>query len=437
MKGKERGLCELYEEDPEGADYRVFGRIPENDRRGFLKGAGLAAMGASIGASIPFSRNMPAGLIPAAFAETTEPFAIKGKDGLVVLNDRPLNAETPAYLLDDPITPNNRHFIRNNGLVPEKAEAMDVSGWSLTVDGEVKTPLTLTLDDLRNKFEVVNMALLIECGGNGRAGFNPPAKGNQWTLGAVGCAEWTGVRYRDVLEMAGVKPSAKYTGHFGTDVHLSGDADKVVISRGFPIAKAMMDNTLVAFEMNGQPIPSWNGFPVRVVAPGWPGSCSQKWLSRIWARDVVHDGAKMTGYSYRVPAYRAAPGEKVAEEDMVIIEQMPVKSLITFPKSGKSHAVGTPLDVRGHAWVGDRMISDMDLSIDYGATWMKAELDPPVDMGAWQNWRTKIEFPTRGYYEVWARATDDAGVSQPMVPPGWNPRGYLNNSAHRIAVKVG
>jgi hypothetical protein len=122
---------------------------------------------------------------------------------------------------------------------------------------------------------------------------------------------------------------------------------------------------------------------------------------------------------------------------MVIIEQMPVKSLITFPKSGESHAMGAPLHVRGHAWVGDRMISDMDLSIDYGATWMKADLDEPVDMGAWQNWRAKIELPTRGYYEVWARATDDAGVSQPMAPPGWNPRGYLNNSAHRIAVKVG
>ena len=437
MKRKERGLCELYAEDPEGADYRVFGRVPEKNRRGFLKGAGLAAMGAAIGTTIPFSRNMPAGLIPAAFAETSEPFTIKGKDGLVVLNDRPLNAETPAYLLDDPITPNNRHFIRNNGMVPENAEAMDASGWKVTVDGEVATPLTLTLDDLRNKFEVVKMALLIECGGNGRAGFNPPAKGNQWTLGAVGCAEWTGVRYRDILEMAGVKPSAKYTGHFGSDVHLSGDFDKVVISRGFPIDKAMMDNTLVAFEMNGQPIPSWNGFPVRVVAPGWPGSCSQKWLTRIWVRDVEHDGTKMTGYSYRVPRYRAEPGEKVAKEDMAIIEEMPVKSLITFPKSGESHAMGSPLEVRGHAWVGDRMIKTMDLSIDYGATWMKADLDAPVNEGAWQNWRAKVEFPTKGYYEVWGRATDDAGVTQPMVVPGWNPRGYLNNSAHRIAVKVG
>lgn len=435
-KRKERGICELYEEDAERADYLVFGRVAESDRRGFLKGAGLAAMGAAVGASIPFSRNMPAGLIPAALAETTQPFVIKGKQGLSVLNDRPVNAETPAALLDDAVTPNERHFIRNNGLVPEKAKAMEAEGWSLTVDGEVEKPLTLGLDDLSKRFEVVKMQLLIECGGNGRAGFNPPAKGNQWTLGAVGCAVWTGVRYKDVLKAAGLKKSAVYTGHYGSDVHLSGDPDKVVISRGLPMRKAMMDNTLIAFEMNGAPIPSWNGFPVRVVAPGWPGSCSQKWLKRIWVRDVVHDGKKMTGYSYRVPEYPPEPGAKVAKEDMKIIEEMPIKSLITFPETGMEQALGKPLTVRGHAWVGDRTVKRVDLSIDYGATWMPAELDPPANAGAWQNWRATLNLPTHGYYEVWARATDDAGVSQPMVVPGWNPKGYLNNSAHRIAVKV-
>ena len=432
----ERGICELYEEDPERADYLVFGRIPEAGRRGFLKGAGLAAMGAVVGGAIPFARNMPTGLIPAALAETTEAFVIKGKDGLLVLNDRPVNAETPAHLLDDPVTPNDRHFIRNNGLVPDKAKAMDASGWSLTVDGEVDNPLALTLDDLKNSFEVVNLQLLIECGGNGRAGFNPPAKGNQWTVGAVGCAEWTGVRYKDVLNKAGLKKSAAYTGHYGDDVHLSGDPDKTVISRGLPIDKAMMDNNLIAFEMNGQAIPSWNGFPVRVVAPGWPGSCSQKWLKRIWVRDQVHDGPKMTGHSYRVPANPVAPGTNVPKEEMKIIEAMPVKSLITYPETGLTFGAGSALEVRGHAWAGDRKIEAMDLSIDYGATWISATVDTPANEGAWQNWRASVMFPMKGYYEVWARATDDAGVMQPMVVPGWNPRGYLNNSAHRIALTV-
>jgi DMSO/TMAO reductase YedYZ molybdopterin-dependent catalytic subunit len=432
-----RGICELYEEDPERADALVFGRRVEADRRGFLKGAGLAAMGAAVGGAVVHARNMPGGLIPAAFAETTQSFTIEGKDGLTVLNDRPVNAETPAHLLDDPVTPNDRHFIRNNGLVPESAEAMDLTQWTLTVDGEVETPLKLNLTELKDRFEVVLRQILIECGGNGRAGFNPPAKGNQWTVGAVGCAEWTGVRYSDVLQAAKPKSSAVYTGHYGSDVHLSGDPEKVVISRGLPMDKAMKGDTLIAFAMNGAPIPSWNGFPVRIAVPGWPGSASQKWLTRITVRDQVHDGPKMTGYSYRVPKYPAAPGERVDEADMKIIEAMPVKSLITHPRSGASHDRGQALAVRGHAWAGDRLVEKVEVSTDYGATWSEAELSAPANDGAWQNWRTELTFPVHGYYEIWARAVDETGLAQPLVVPGWNPRGYLNNSAHRVAVTVG
>ncbi|HSV29102.1 MAG TPA: molybdopterin-dependent oxidoreductase, partial [Candidatus Omnitrophota bacterium] len=313
MPKRERGICELYQDDPERADRLVFGRVAEG-RRGFLRGAGLAALGAVVGGAIPFHRNMPAGLIPAALAEETKPFTIQGKDGLVVLNDRPINAETPAHLLDESITPNNRHFVRNNGGVPEMAAKMDARGWKMVVDGEVGQPLTLTLDDLKGKFKPVTLALQLECAGNGRAGFNPPASGNQWTVGAIGNSRWTGVPLRDILRAAGIKDTAKYTGHYGLDPHLSGDPNKVPISRGLPIGKAMDPHTIVAFAMNGEPIPALNGFPVRIVAPGYPGSTSQKWLSRIWVRDQVHDGEKMKGQSYRVPAYPVEPGAKVPDQ---------------------------------------------------------------------------------------------------------------------------
>ena len=374
IKKSERGICELYEEDPEGADYKVFGRIAEGDRRGFLKGAGLAAMGAVVGGAIPFHRNMPAGLIPAALAGTTEDFKLMGKDGLTVLNDRPINAETPPHLLDDDVTPNNRYFVRNNGTVPEMAEKMDATGWTLTVDGLVDNPMTLTLDDLKSKFKPVKLKLQHECGGNGRAAFNPPAKGNQWTVGAVANAEWTGVRFGDVLKAAGIKPSAVYTGHYGADGHLSGDPKKDALSRGVPIAKAMNPQTLIAFEMNGAAIHPMNGAPLRVVSPGWPGSTSQKWLKRVWVRDKVHDGTKMTGFAYRTPKYTTAPGAKVPKKDWVIIESMPVKSLITRPRTGASASLATPLRVRGHAWAGDRAISAVDISIDFGASWQPAAL---------------------------------------------------------------
>lgn len=419
-------------QDPTDLDHAPGGDA--HTRRGFLKGVGAlaAALGVS---SIPFGDRMPAGLLPVALAQGGAP-AIPGKDGLTILNDRPLNAETPATLLDDEVTPNARHFVRNNGLVPKRAEARDLAGWSLTIDGEVATPLTLTLDALQKDFPVVERALVLECGGNGRAGFNPPAKGNQWTLGAVGCALYTGVRLRDVLKRAGVKPTAVYLAYEGEDVHLSGDATKPVISRGVPIAKALEDDCLLVWAMNGEPLPALHGWPLRLMTPGFPASASGKWLKRLWVRDVVHDGAKMTGDSYRVPAHPVEPGAKVAAADMKIIEAMPVKSIITAPGTGAQAKAGEALALRGQAWSGAGDVAAMHVSIDFGATWVAAKLARPRNRFAWQRWQADVTFPTAGYYEVWARATDHKGAMQPMVVPGWNPKGYLNNAMHRIAVRV-
>ena len=407
--------------------HAFFGRKSYANRRGFLRGAGLAAMAAMVDAAIPFHRNMPAGFIPAAFADEV---VLVGKDGLTLLNDRPLNAETPPHLLDDPITPAPRHFIRNNGIPPPD---VNPDTWTLTIDGLVDRPMTLSIADLRSMFEVVTMALAIECGGNGRAFFEPPARGNQWTYGAVACSEWTGVRLKDVLAAAGVQPGVVYTAHVGADVHLSGQPDKLPISRGVPIAKAMTDNVLIAFGQNGGPIHPMNGAPLRLVVPGWPGSCSQKWLRRIYLRDVVHDGAKMTGTSYRVPHYKIEPGEKVDKENFVIIERMPVKSLITHPANGAE--AGRAVEVHGHAWSGDRTVAAVDVSYDFGATWMPAALAAPANDGAWQNFRANVVLPAAGYYEIWARATDSAGKMQPHAID-WNPKGYLNNTMHRVALRV-
>ena len=387
-------------------------------RRDFLRGSLL-------GVAIPFAANLRPGFVPVAWAAESE---IAGKDGLSLLNDRPLNAETPPHLLDDAITPTRRHFIRNNGIPPTKTAP---DSWTLAVDGLVDNPLQLSIADLKSQFETVTMALTIECGGNGRAFFNPPAKGNQWTYGAVACSKWTGARLRDVLEKAGVQSNVVYTAHVGADEHLSREPGKLPLSRGVPISKAMADNILIAYAMNGEDLHPMNGAPLRLVVPGWPGSCSQKWLKRIWLRDIVHDGPKMTGTAYRVPSYPVSPGEKVDKKDFNIIERMPVKSLITHPQTKAK--VGKSLEVRGHAWSGDRSIRRVDVSIDFGATWKAAELDAPIDEGAWQNWRADVAFPQSGYYEVWARATDSAGEAQPFAID-WNPKGYLNNTMHRVAV---
>ena len=401
-------------------------------RRQFLKASGLAAV-ASI-AAVPFARFFPEGMTPVGLARAAgaDMDAYAFKDQLTLLNDRPINAETPAHLLDDDVTPSNRLFVRNNGGMPGQALAMDASGWTLTIDGEVDRPLTLTLDQLKSDFETVTRVLVLECGGNGRAFFNPGASGNQWTTGAIGCPEWTGVRMRDVLNAAGVKPSAVYTGHYGADPHLSGDPERVALSRGIPIGKALEEDSLIVWAMNGEDLPAIHGFPLRTIVPGYPGSASHKWLTRIWVRDREHDGQGMLGYSYRMPAYPVAPGTEVPTEDMVVMTTMPVKSLITSPATC-AQLGGRSLSVRGHAWA-DGPVASVHVSIDFGQTWREARLDPPPNPYAWQRFSADIELPQRGYYEVWSRATDMEGRTQPVTTPGWNPRGYGNNMVHRIAV---
>jgi len=360
---------------------------------------------------------------------------IPGKhEELIILNDRPWNAETPPHLLDDLITPADKLFVRNNGLVPEIGS---VENWTLEVSGEsVVAPKTYTFAELRSQFPVHTYQLTIECGGNGRAEFDPPAKGNQWKVGAIGCPEWTGIRLRDILEDVGLKDDAQYVAYYGKDIHLSGDPEKVVISRGVPLHKAQENESLLAWSMNGQDIPLMNGYPLRMVIGGWPGSVSGKWIHKIVVRNREHDGPKMGGQSYRVPCIPVAPGSAVADEDMCIIESMPVKSLITAPKTGGIIREGRMLEVRGKAWAGDLAVASMEVSTDFGSTWQAAKLSSPQNRLAWQPWEAQVAFPGKGYYEVWARATDTAGHAQPMVLPGWNPRGYLNNACHRIAIKV-
>ena len=437
MTTEKIGIHALYDADPVAADDRLWGRQSDPvTRRGFLKGTGLAAMSAALGATVPFAHLMPGGLIPAALAQSDQPFAIPGKEGLIVLNDRPVNAETPAHLLDDRITPARHLFVRNNGIVPNVA-GIDPDAWQLSFGGEsVTRDVTLTVAELKERFQHHTYQLLLECGGNGRGEFVPPTAGNQWSNGAVGCAEWTGVRLRDVLEHVGLRDDAVYVGYYGADIHASGDPGKSPISRGVPMHKALEDETLLAWAMNGEAIPVMNGHPLRLMCGGWPGSVCGKWLSKIVVRNRVHDGEKMGGSSYRVPCKPVAPGSAVPDEAMCIIESMPVKSLITSPRSGIEHALGAALDVRGHAWAGDFAVGDVHVSIDFGATWQKARLEKPANRFAWQHWEARLDFPQTGYYEIWARATDSEGRAQPMVLPGWNPKGYLNNACHRIAVQV-
>jgi DMSO/TMAO reductase YedYZ molybdopterin-dependent catalytic subunit len=255
---------------------------------------------------------------------------------------------------------------------------------------------------------------------------------------AISNAEWTGVRLRDVLQAAGVKPSAIFTGQFGADPHLSGATDRAAISRGMRLAKAMDEDTLIVFRMNGQPIPHIHGAPLRLLVPGWPGSLSQKWLTRITLRDRIHDGAGMGGTSYRIPQRPIVPGSNHNGADFVEMESMPVRSILSSHAHGSRLPAGTrSLDLRGAAWAGDHSVRAVHVSVDFGATWTEMQVAAPANRHAWQRWTGRVALPSDGYYEVWYRATDSQGRMQPHAAANWNPQGYGANPISRAAILVG
>lgn len=204
------------------------------------------------------------------------------------------------------------------------------------------------------------------------------------------------MRLRDVLEYCGIKSDAKYIGYYGADVRLDGNTEKEAISRGVPMSKALEDETLIAWAYEGGDIPHMNGYPLRLAIGGWPASVSGKWLTKIVVRNKVHDGEKMGGQSYRVPCTPVAPGEDVPDENMCIIEGMVVKSIITYPVSGIKIKEKQALRLRGKAWAGDHQVKEMFISIDFGATWQRADLKAPFNRLAWQEWNAMLDSLKKG-----------------------------------------
>ncbi|PTM42014.1 sulfite oxidase [Bosea sp. 124] len=359
---------------------------------------------------------------------TELPLLRRLKPGLHVHDDEALNAEPALDLLADPITPVDVFFIRNNGDVPEVEAGRD---WTLTIDGEVERPTVWTTAALRDSFETVTVTAVLECAGNGRSQFSPATDGLPWRLGAVGCARWTGVRMKDVLDHAGVRDAAVYTGHYAPD-RLIADPARPALSRGLPIAKALAPETLIAFAMNGEPLPRLHGGPLRIVAPGFPGSAWQKWLDRIALRACEHDGEKMRGTNYRLPLRPVLPGEPLDESRFTVITDMPVKSLITTPAHGFTVPAGGILGVSGFAWSGAVPLEGVRVSRDGGVNWQEAALEEGEGPFAWRRFSAEFAIGSAGPLVVVAQARDVEGNVQPLEI-AWNPRGYCNNQAQRVS----
>ena len=243
---------------------------------------------------------------------------------------------------------------------------LDAASWSLRIEGEVATPLSLSLAELR-QLPAVTTTVTLECAGNGRAFFSPPVAGIQWRKGAVGTARWTGARFGDVLKRAGVNASGRFVHMTGADRPL-GTMPPFV--RQVPIAKAMHPDTVIAYEMNGQPIPPVHGGPLRAVIPGWEGAYSMKWVNRLQVAAAESDSF-WVATAYRYPVSRVAPGAAVEASDMAPLTGLVVKSLITAPLEGATVAQG-PIDVAGFAWAGENDVTRVDLSTDHGDTWTPA-----------------------------------------------------------------
>jgi len=357
----------------------------------------------------------------------------RGKDrGVVVIGENPLVAETLPEALDDDTTPAEKFFIRNNGKIVPPTTTPE--RWTLSVDGEVNAALALPLGEIKSKFPHVTRRMVLECGGNGRAFFSPEAEGVQWHHGGAGCAEWTGVRLRDVLRAAGLKETARFTGHFGADPALDAGHPSPPISRGIPIAKAMDENTLLVFAMNGKDLLPVHGFPLRLIVPGWTGSVSHKWLTRIFIRKDRHDGTLMDPWHYRVPPTLTQHGDTFDPATFVDLESMPVRSIITSP--AEDARVGKSLAVRGAAWAGDQTVRLVEVSTDRGATWQRADLQPTKNPYDWTRFSAQVSFAVSGAQEIWSRATDSIGNAQPNEARGWNPHGYGANPVHRIRILV-
>jgi DMSO/TMAO reductase YedYZ molybdopterin-dependent catalytic subunit len=283
--------------------------------------------------------------------------------------------------------------------------------------------------DLR-AMPAVSLPVTLECAGNGRAFFEPPVAGVQWQRGAVGNARWTGVRLQDVLTRAGVKPTGRYLWLDGADKPMGTVPDFI---RQLPSDKAADPDTILAYEMNGQALPVANGFPLRLIVPGWEAAYSVKWLDHIQVSDREHDGF-FVQTAYRYPRMRVAPGAAVDPKDMAPLGGLVVKSIITSLAEGVVRQRG-PIAVAGFAWAGEANITGVDVSADNGSRWSAATLGRDQARYAWRQFSYQWQPEASGSFVVMARATDDKGRVQPIAPH-WNPSGYLWNAVERVRVDV-
>jgi DMSO/TMAO reductase YedYZ molybdopterin-dependent catalytic subunit len=338
-----------------------------------------------------------------------------------VMNEKPLNAETPVEFLRSWITANAFFFDRNQGEIPPKKIAL--ADWQLVVAGEVEHPLKLTFDQIY-RMPKAGVANTLECSGNSRSLFDEKAKGNPWTIGGVGNAVWGGVWLKDLLKTAVLKDTAQHVAFEGFDKPLG--SAQIRFIRSIPLAKAM-SSTLLAYEMNGEPLPLEHGYPLRSLALGWTGANCVKWLKKITVLSQPFEGFYMDQV-YRV--YQKGQEPKTGD----VVTGLKLKSVITQPVSGEKLAAGT-VTVLGAAYAGEAEVKSVKISTDNGQSWSTATFISPHAAFAWRQWQYIWKVEKKGAYTLMVRAEDAQGNRQPLDAK-WNVLGYGNNGVREHAVTV-
>jgi sulfite dehydrogenase len=359
--------------------------------------------------------------------------ALPGKKPLIRHTWRPPNYETPLADLVPDFTPNDAFFVRYHlSVIPQ----IDVDTWRLKVGGSgAQKPLVLTLRDLKHDFKRATLAAVNQCSGNRRGLFTPRVPGVQWGNGAMGNAEWSGVRLRDVLSRAGVAGDAVEVVFNGADAPVLPATPDFL--KCIPIERALDENTLIAFEMNGHPLPHWNGAPARLVVPGWTGTYWVKHLTEIRVDTVPFDGFWVKG-AYRIPT-GAFPGVRFKTQETpetTPITEILVNSLITSHVAGAQLKHGARVEIAGKAWDGGAGIAVVEISTDGRQSWQPAELGRDLGRFAWREFRHRLDTSKPGALVVAVRARSRDGATQPEKLTV-NPGGYHDNIVQTVTLEVG
>lgn len=353
------------------------------------------------------------------------------KDSMLLLTDRPPNLETPLkYFLED-YTPNKVFFVRwHLSSLPSK---VDIDTFRLRINGNVARPLELSMEDLKTKFKPYTITAVCQCAGNSRSFFDPRVAGGQWKNGAMGNAKWTGVKLKDILELAGAKANSVDVSFNGLDGPPMDSTPDFV--KALKYAHAIDGEVMIAYEMNGEPLPLLNGFPLKLVVPGWYATYWVGMLSDIQVLDKPFKGFWMEK-AYLVPKDVANGNEKPdsLSKDMEPINKMDVRSLFVSPEPENTVEVGKVADIQGLAFDGGDGIEKVEISQDSGKTWKPARLDADLGKYAWRRWHYDFTPAQKGSYVFWVKATNNKGLTQPFHQ--WNRSGYMRNEIESLTINA-